>query len=211
MNGAVETDGKYPVVLKQTDGLTSVTGKTYADVTVVYSYEGGTNQSYTLAAADWVEAGSGKYWLTIGAAEWLLTGNYQVSINCANCIEYNFPVTVVTSGLSLGTIVDKPTIAELKSKQYLEISDTTYDTAISNLIDFVTYRALSWMDDDDATSLNAELHGAIALQVTYEFLRRKDPGLSSVTLPDGSIVKYEVREWLPRVRSILERNRSFGL
>jgi hypothetical protein len=108
-------------------------------------------------------------------------------------------------------ITGKPTVALLKSNRFLDISVSTFDTAIEGMIDDVTTRALSWMDRDDLEELNNEISGAIAKQSSYEFLRRKDPGLMQVTFADGTINKLNADEWLDTVESVLERNREFGL
>lgn len=50
----------------------------------------------------------------------------------------------------------------------------------------------------------ADLSYAIAEQVVYEFRRRKDTGLTDVTMPDGAITKVAEREFLPRVRDVLQ-------
>ena len=71
----------------------------------------------------------------------------------------------------------------------------------------VTYIG-GFLDADDASStLPAELTGAIAEQVVYEFRRRKDTGLTEVSMPDGSINKITEREFLPRVRDVLLHTR----
>lgn len=108
-------------------------------------------------------------------------------------------------------VTNKPTVALLKTNRFLNITSTEYDTAIEGIIDDVTVRVLSWMDRDDLAELTAELSGAVAKQAAYEFLRRKDPGLISVTFPDGSVNKLNANEWLDTVESVLERNRVFGL
>jgi hypothetical protein len=108
-------------------------------------------------------------------------------------------------------VTGKPTVALLKTNRFLDISVSTFDTAIEEMIDDVTVRALSWMDRDDLEELNAELSGAVAKQAAYEFLRRKDPGLISVTFADGTVNKLNANEWLDTVQSVLERNREFGL
>lgn len=55
--------------------------------------------------------------------------------------------------------------------------------------------------------LPADLRRAILRQITYAFRRRNDPGLSSVTFPDGSVSKYDMGQWLPEVEATLDRYR----
>jgi hypothetical protein len=59
----------------------------------------------------------------------------------------------------------------------------------------------------DYVPIPADLEGAICQQVVYEWRRRNDPGLSSVSLPDGTINKMQVGEWLESVKSTLNRYR----
>jgi hypothetical protein len=48
-------------------------------------------------------------------------------------------------------------------------------------------------------------------QVSYEFRRRNDPGLSAVSYPDGSVQKFALDEWLPDVEAELLRRRRIFL
>lgn len=59
--------------------------------------------------------------------------------------------------------------------------------------------------DEDYTPIPADLEGAICRQVVYEWRRRNDPGLNSVSLPDGTINKMQVDEWLDDVEKTLRR------
>jgi hypothetical protein len=56
-------------------------------------------------------------------------------------------------------------------------------------------------------AIPADLEGAICQQVVYEWRRRNDPGLSSVSLPDGTINKIQIDEWLKAVEQTLLRYR----
>ena len=55
------------------------------------------------------------------------------------------------------------------------------------------------------TPIPADLEAAICKQAVYEFRRREDLGLRAVSLPDGSINKMEVEEWLTEVKDTLDR------
>jgi hypothetical protein len=52
-----------------------------------------------------------------------------------------------------------------------------------------------------------DLEMAARTQVAYDFRRRKDIGLESVSFPDGSIQKVNSGEFLPSVKSVLNRYR----
>lgn len=56
-------------------------------------------------------------------------------------------------------------------------------------------------------SLPISFRRAMIKQVGFEFRRRKDPGLQSITYPDGSINKYTIDEWLKDVKREIDRRR----
>lgn len=55
------------------------------------------------------------------------------------------------------------------------------------------------------------LRSKLLKQITYEFRRRRDPGLSAVSFPDGTVNKFAIGEWLPDVEKTLERLRRIML
>jgi hypothetical protein len=57
----------------------------------------------------------------------------------------------------------------------------------------------------------ASLRRKLLKQVSYEFRRRNDPGLSVVSYPDGSVQKFAIGEWLPDVEAELLRRRRIFL
>jgi hypothetical protein len=61
--------------------------------------------------------------------------------------------------------------------------------------------------DEDYVAIPADLEGAVCRQVVYEWRRRNDPGISSVSLPDGTINKMQVDEWMKDVVATLKRYR----
>lgn len=70
----------------------------------------------------------------------------------------------------------------------------------------VTYDG-GYAEDDYPKSLRRKL----LKQVSYEFRRRNDPGLSAVSYPDGSVQKFAMGEWLPDVEAELLRRRRIIL
>jgi hypothetical protein len=57
------------------------------------------------------------------------------------------------------------------------------------------------------TPIPADLEMAVRSQVAYDFKRRKDIGLESISFPDGSIQKVNSGEFLLSVKSVLDRYR----
>ncbi len=57
----------------------------------------------------------------------------------------------------------------------------------------------------------AALRRKLLKQVSYEFRRRNDPGLSAVSYPDGSVQKFAIGEWLSDVEAELSRRRRICL
>ncbi len=61
--------------------------------------------------------------------------------------------------------------------------------------------------EESEIPIPADLEMAIRNQVAYDFKRRKDIGLESISFPDGSIQKVNSGEFLPSVKSVLNRYR----
>ena len=58
-----------------------------------------------------------------------------------------------------------------------------------------------------ADAVPDDLEMAVRTQTAYEFKRRRDIGLESVSFPDGSIQKVNLGEFLPEVKAVLNRYR----
>ena len=54
------------------------------------------------------------------------------------------------------------------------------------------------------TAIPGHLEEAVRHQVVYEFRRRKDLGLQSISFPDGSIQVQNKDPWLPKVKAVLD-------
>lgn len=106
------------------------------------------------------------------------------------------------------------TVAKIKTYLDRDFANTKYDTTIQNFINGVVLSAIDELDNTSFTSqsnLPAKLEKPLCIQIAYEFRRRKDPGLSSVTTGDGTVSKFSVDEWLPQVKKNLERSMSYSL
>lgn len=78
-DGKINTDQWYPVRLAS--GSVPLIGVPSGDLSVYYGYEAETNiSSYVLGGGNWVETGSGMYWLQIGSSEFTSAGKYQIYI-----------------------------------------------------------------------------------------------------------------------------------
>jgi len=102
------------------------------------------------------------------------------------------------------------TLARVKSKLYTNIDSADYDTELQELITAINAAAIEYMDNTDIDTpldFTPAIERKLCIQISYEFRRRHDAGLSSVSYPDGSVSKYEVGEWLPDVKKVLLRKR----
>jgi len=106
------------------------------------------------------------------------------------------------------------TLTLMKSKGYLNIPDTKQDADIQVYINGVIASAIDMLDDDDiisAATLPSVLQFHLCKQINFDYRRKADPGLASTSFPDGSVNKFEVDEWLPSVKKVLDRHRHFTL
>ena len=106
-------------------------------------------------------------------------------------------------------------------KQYLEeITTSAIDPFLTVLIDEVTEAMITKIDD--ATNYPASigisdvplsLQNACAKQVAFEYRRRKDMGLTSVTYHSGGVTKESQshKEFLPAVLDVIDRYRHYSL
>jgi hypothetical protein len=109
--------------------------------------------------------------------------------------------------------VDDEELTEGRTEDYVLYPDegkvkcSTEDGFVEGLrIITATYDG-GYAEDD----LPVSLRGALIKQIAYNFRRRKDPGLSSVTFPDGTIQKHSIDEWLKDVKKELDRRKRIIL
>lgn len=106
-------------------------------------------------------------------------------------------------------------LTTLKSPLYLDLkdADTGRDTALILLGQEITAQMISYLDnpDIDSGAPAIALQRACLKQCTHEWKQRTTPGLSSVTMTDGSINKMQIDEWLKDVERILLRYRKYVL
>jgi len=67
---------------------------------------------------------------------------------------------------------------------------------------------VTWTGGYDSESIPDDLQYAVMKQVAFVFRRRKDVGVSSVSLPDGSLAVNSPDDLLPEVRHILRNYRK---
>lgn len=71
--------------------------------------------------------------------------------------------------------------------------------------------ASSGTGEGAALGVPDDLKGAALLQCAFQFKRRKEPGLTSVATPDGSIQTYRANVLLPEVINVLKSYKVFRL
>lgn len=106
-------------------------------------------------------------------------------------------------------------VTKIKARLLPELVATTEDDAtIEDLIDQVTSQVVTYLDRDTVTgrgSIPNACEWPMMKQIAYEYRRRLDPGLSSVTFPDGSVNKYGDGEFLEGFQDQLDRLGSFHI
>ena len=106
-------------------------------------------------------------------------------------------------------------------KQYVEeITSTTVDGFLTVLIDEVTASIIAKIDDSTnfpatmaLSDVPLDLQNACAKQVAFEYRRRKDMGLTSVTYHSGGVTKESQshKELLPAVADVVYRYKKYAL
>ena len=106
------------------------------------------------------------------------------------------------------------TVSKIKTYLDKDMAGTSFDAIIQLYIDGVISSAVDYLDSDDYTkqsNLPPKLEMPLCIQIAYDFRRRKDPGLTSVTTGDGTVSKFEVKEWLPKVQAVLDRTMTINI
>jgi hypothetical protein len=103
------------------------------------------------------------------------------------------------------------TLTNLKGKAFLNLDTKDADTALQSIMDDVLAQAVGYMENEGITTSTVDTYPdvcrALLKQCAFEWKRRNELGLASVTFPDGSINRYDIGEWLPEVEKIVDRYR----
>jgi hypothetical protein len=103
------------------------------------------------------------------------------------------------------------------------INDDFYLDEDIGLIEFIGGTGTSWprglkvvytggyTETTEVLAVPDDLKHACKEQVAFEFRRRKDLGLASVSMPDGSISVHQPAEWLSNVEETLKSYRRIPL
>lgn len=159
MESKKSTDKWFPIILTddsdfKTPKLSIATGA----IIVNYSYEGASSLSgYYPGASQWTEAGSGVYWLQMGADEFVNEGKYQVDVHATGSLNYNFPVEIRDHTLAelidfVNTVSGNLDTVDTVVDSVLVDTGTTLDTKIDNTINYLT--TVSGNIDNIDTELN---------------------------------------------------------
>lgn len=101
------------------------------------------------------------------------------------------------------------TLTKLKNELNLGQTHNDHDTELTQLITYVINEVVDYLDRSTITgqeNMPVALERPLLKQMSYIWRRRKDPGLSSQAYPDGSVTKWEIDEWLPDTKKILDRH-----
>ena len=123
--GRLSTDAYYPFYLLDSSRV-AVIGKVYTDLTIYYAKGGDTSwTTYTIAAADLKEIGSGQYWLNMGLSEFTNATRifYNVLITCLGAECDSFTVDAGMSEMAVTRITYQPVSTDFKIVVRLENSD----------------------------------------------------------------------------------------
>lgn len=133
---------------------------------------------------------------------------------------WHFQSSVTFSGdtvATLGATATKQILAAytfdmltlLKSETFLNKSETTDDDDLTMLLVTIVEQVKDYCDDEDLDWDKHQLIRAVCKQAAYEWTRKRDLGVQSVQYPDGSVTKFSVNEWLPEVKQVIDRYRTF--
>jgi len=107
------------------------------------------------------------------------------------------------------------TLTNLKGAAFLNIATKDSDLALQAIMDDILVQAINFMENEDITvdtvDTFPDVCRALLKQCAFEWKRRNELGLSSVSFPDGSINRYDIGEWLPEVEKIVDRWRVIAL
>jgi uncharacterized phiE125 gp8 family phage protein len=105
-----------------------------------------------------------------------------------------YPISTVSS-----VVVDSTTQVEdtdffvRENEGLIEFLNKTSGTKPKKVV--ITYTG-GYTETSSVLAVPDDLKRACVLQTAYEFRRRKDIGLSSISMPDGSTSKFTDNEWL---------------
>lgn len=108
----------------------------------------------------------------------------------------------------------KMILAVLKTEPYLNITDSSRDNELQNLIDSVIQEAIDYLDNEtivDIDSIPSSLERKLYKQCSYEWRRKNDLGLTAQVFPDGTVNKLTTFEWLSDVKDALDRHVGVSL
>jgi hypothetical protein len=121
--------------------------------------------------------------------------------------KYFLPAYPIDS--SVGLVVTVDGVAQVYEDNYYVWFDDGYvEFSITPSYTKPRGVVIGWTGGYAAADVPADIQMATIMQVSFVFRRRKDIGLSSISLPDGSIGVNAPTELLPEVKSVLKSYRK---